>query len=689
MASRTRVSAGLRAGWFLALALAVVLGAPPASAEVGDLAIDTCYVEPSPGDNPLGCTDTEGFDAGWEMEISSDGRSVFAAGVHALSYFDRDPATGRLTFRGCFEGMDSPYDAPCHQVAGLASDVGGVVTGNLEGVDVTGDGRTVSVASFAADAVAYFSRDPSTRTLTYGGCFQGSHRPAGECGSQVPGLDGPVALDSSPDGETLVAVSTLHAGAVTTNDGSLTYFNRNPVTRALSWRGCFEDAGAAGAACPELANGVFQPSDLRFAPDDKSLYVSSEAASTLTHLTRDDTGALAFSECLEETGYGTPCADVKGLESPVALDVAPDGKSVHAAGSGGGELFNFSRATDGALTFDSCFEDPARDFYGAHCADVGGLWDANEVHVSADSRSVYVASWMRSALVDFARDPADGSLTVASCREEPGDVTDHPGCAEVEGFFNPTAIATSPAADSTYLMTYGFDYLIHFTRQSAPETTITGGPGHGSVIADPSPSFEFASDGLATFECRMSGSGAFSPCSSPESIGPLDDGEYTFEVRAIDSLEPHATDPTPATRTFTVDAPDVDKPSGTVTEKGKSKAGKPVKLTVVSDEDGTATARGTQNQTTAGADASLSLSVWAAKKRRFIKVTLKTVRKQLTANTPATLKLKPKGEKNQKRARQLKRLVNKQGAKAKAKITVVFRDEAGNRSKKKLKLKLR
>ncbi|MDQ5895785.1 MAG: large repetitive protein [Actinomycetota bacterium] len=82
-----------------------------------------------------------------------------------------------------------------------------------------------------------------------------------------------------------------------------------------------------------------------------------------------------------------------------------------------------------------------------------------------------------------------------------------------------------------------------------PDTTITA--GHSGTTSDPTPTFEFTSEPGATFQCRID-AGAFSSCSSPETVAALTDGAHTFEVRATDAaMNP---DPTPASRTFTVDS---------------------------------------------------------------------------------------------------------------------------------------
>ncbi|MBN8870513.1 MAG: PD40 domain-containing protein [Solirubrobacterales bacterium] len=72
----------------------------------------------------------------------------------------------------------------------------------------------------------------------------------------------------------------------------------------------------------------------------------------------------------------------------------------------------------------------------------------------------------------------------------------------------------------------------------AKVTTITGGPS--GQVNDPDPSFSFESENPAvTFECRLTDDGAagsWVACASPWQAGPLDDGEYRFEVRGTDGV---------------------------------------------------------------------------------------------------------------------------------------------------------
>ena len=88
-----------------------------------------------------------------------------------------------------------------------------------------------------------------------------------------------------------------------------------------------------------------------------------------------------------------------------------------------------------------------------------------------------------------------------------------------------------------------------------PDSTIDSGPDTGSATKDDTPELVFSSsEPGSTFECQVD-AGGFSDCTSPHEIGPLSLGEHTFEVRATDGAG--NTDPTPASRTFTVVEPEL------------------------------------------------------------------------------------------------------------------------------------
>ena len=87
---------------------------------------------------------------------------------------------------------------------------------------------------------------------------------------------------------------------------------------------------------------------------------------------------------------------------------------------------------------------------------------------------------------------------------------------------------------------------------TAPETTIAGGPAEGALVAVREATLAFsATEPGAAFECRLDG-GAWGACSGAAAYSGLGDGRHAFEVRATDPAG--NVDPSPAARTWSVDA---------------------------------------------------------------------------------------------------------------------------------------
>ena len=98
-----------------------------------------------------------------------------------------------------------------------------------------------------------------------------------------------------------------------------------------------------------------------------------------------------------------------------------------------------------------------------------------------------------------------------------------------------------------------------------PDTTIISGPAPGSFSSSTSAAFTFTSEPQARFECSLDGA-PFTDCADPQpqTYSGLPEGTHTFRVRAIDLAD--NVDPTPATRSWTVDTtapiPSVTGPTG-------------------------------------------------------------------------------------------------------------------------------
>jgi len=83
-----------------------------------------------------------------------------------------------------------------------------------------------------------------------------------------------------------------------------------------------------------------------------------------------------------------------------------------------------------------------------------------------------------------------------------------------------------------------------------PHATITDGPANNSTIQTNSTSFSFSGTGgisPLTFECSLD-AGTFAPCTSPDTLTGLSNGQHTFAVRAVDAAG--NVDPSKDSRTF-------------------------------------------------------------------------------------------------------------------------------------------
>lgn len=125
-----------------------------------------------------------------------------------------------------------------------------------------------------------------------------------------------------------------------------------------------------------------------------------------------------------------------------------------------------------------------------------------------------------------------------------------------------------------------------------PETTIHSGPS--GTVTTGSVSFSFSSSEVGSrFACRLDGpgttTGSEGACTSPKSYD-LANGSYTFSVRATDARG--NTDPSPATRSFTVS--DHAPPAAKLGGRKLQKLGRSVRVRVLCrNESCRATAAGT------------------------------------------------------------------------------------------------
>ena len=122
-------------------------------------------------------------------------------------------------------------------------------------------------------------------------------------------------------------------------------------------------------------------------------------------VTGDLTQPAGSAGCVSETGSG-PCADGHGLNHPFSVAVSPDGKSVYVALYSGSTVTRLVRdTTTGAITQPAGSAGCVSQTGAGPCADGHGLNHAFSVAVSADGKSVYVASFNSYAVARFNRAP--------------------------------------------------------------------------------------------------------------------------------------------------------------------------------------------------------------------------------------------------------------------------------------------
>ena len=541
--------------WFALTLATLFLAALPAAASAagseGSLTqksgTEACVSESGTGGL---CADGVGLRTASSVTVSPDGKSAYVASQGGgVAVFDRS-TEGVLAQKGCI----SETGGDCEDGVGLNQPVS---------VTVSPDGKSAYVASFRSNAVAVLNRDTTTGALTQNpapaGCI--SEGGTGGCASGI-GLEGASSVTISPDGK--------HAYVASVFSDAVVVFDRN-TDGTLTQKACISESGTGGACTDGV--GLDSAQSVTVSPDGRSAYVASLNSEAVAVFDRDTTtGALsqdpAPAGCISEGGTGG-CASGVGLSEPVSVTVSPDGKTAYVASSySTSAVAVFDRDTEsGALAqksgLEACISETGS---GGTCTDGVALNAAYSVTVSPDGKSAYVASLSSDAVAVFDRNAATGALTQKSdteaCISEDNTGAGVTTCADGVGLDTAASVTVSPDGKSAYVASQISGAVAVFDRTpdtTPPDTTIDAGPS--GPTGDATPSFEFSSEPGATFECRVD-SDTFASCSSPETVAALTDGPHTFEVRATDSVG--NTDPTPAARSFTVDAtpPDTTIDSG-------------------------------------------------------------------------------------------------------------------------------
>ena len=324
----------------------------------------------------------------------------------AISIFDRDPASGRLSFSSALYGhVDLAMRAP--HVFEISADGSTVYA-------VTSGGSVTEAASLLV-----FARDPSTGRWTLRQeLVDGADSPAGTFGTAgaiLQPADGRHIYLTSSDGRRGLAAMRLlpdrtvefvdvheygdgDNGAIALAPDGRRFYAAEPASRDLQIIRYDRDSDTGAL----VESGRF-PTSARHAghlaidPSGGTLYLfTSYFAATLAVDPSD--GGLSEEETFDDA---TPGFEVLRF-GPVPF-AAPDGSGIVASVNGLDSVAAFRRDPDtGLLTPGTGIRD--------HAGGVA-LDSIDAVAMSPDGLNLYaVSGWRIDSLVTFARDPADGSL---------------------------------------------------------------------------------------------------------------------------------------------------------------------------------------------------------------------------------------------------------------------------------------
>jgi DNA-binding beta-propeller fold protein YncE len=207
-----------------------------------------------------------------DLAVTDDGKNLYVASgaSNAVAVLSIDKKTGTLSQVASPDGCVSSdgTGGACDQGSGL---------GKPQGVAVSVDGKHVYVASTTGDAVALFSRDKKTGTLSQLGCI--SNGGSGGCDSGTA-LDGAYGVDVSQDGNNVyVTANVSDAVAVFARDKKTGLLNQLAPTN-----GCVSLSGTGGACAAGV--GLDGAQGLAITKDGKSVYVVGNASDAVAAFSR-------------------------------------------------------------------------------------------------------------------------------------------------------------------------------------------------------------------------------------------------------------------------------------------------------------------------------------------------------------------------------------------------------------------
>lgn len=414
---------------FIATVSALLLFAPANSqAAVGDIVGQACISKA--GTN--GCAllpEPTVLDSAASVAVAPDGTDVYVGAMFGITHFRR-ASDGSLTYASCVDtsntiGAGCPTSAPADGALALNR--------NSILVAISPNGKTVYATSWN-DSLAWWSRDPATGTLTWGGCRDGAADAStnGRCGTATTFGGGNFPAGSLAFSQGLAVTPDGTGLFIADQQEGLVQAQLNPTTGVPTPEDCFNTTGSAAAGCTNLTSGIpTAGSGIAIGSNSRDIYLSSISPGGVTHFQRTPSGVTSFFSCI-------------GASSPTAqcLTAAPNPSffNIGAIGAGGSSIFThggnygvpegtvtrMSRSDNGSLSFVNCSTTVA---VSGPCAVMpAGTLSGNIGHlpVSPDGGAIYTPQGGNpGALMRLSGDLAFGScigLGVLACAVPPLEV---------------------------------------------------------------------------------------------------------------------------------------------------------------------------------------------------------------------------------------------------------------------------
>lgn len=309
---------------------------------------------------------------------------------------------------------------------------------------LTGDAAMATARGVAVskDGRHVYVASNGSRVAIFSRAADGTLTPAG-CIADA-GVGGCAATAEGLGVAQFVAVSPdgEHVYVTGSGDGAIAVLDRDADTGALSALTCVSDIESA-ATCPTTAAALAGAEGIAISPDGESVYVAAQGDQSVTFLERNPTGSLSPESCFVHSAIAGCTTVPDGMSAPREVTVAPDGRGVYAAAANDGIVDFLRDPADGSITFVDTETSIKPSL-------------AVGVAVSADNTRVYAGTVNDSAVHAFTRDPATGDLSRRGCIEDEGANGPGPDCTrEAQGLGGAEGVAVAPDGAGVYVAGFG------------------------------------------------------------------------------------------------------------------------------------------------------------------------------------------------------------------------------------------